>query len=86
MGDRRQVADALAPGEIAKPEVFHRPVHPEDNTSLRLNVAGAQEALSLSFTLTVKFTGVPAVTNELCKGDTEIVGFDRVQVPAPNVT
>ena len=49
-------------------------------------MAAGHAELSLFFTLTVKFTGVPDVTYRFCKGEMLTVGFALVQVDWPNVT
>jgi hypothetical protein len=56
------VAEALPPGESARADVLHTPLQPDGSVSAKLKVAGIHPELSLSFTVTVKFTVVPEVT------------------------
>jgi hypothetical protein len=81
-----RVAEPLVPAESVKADVFHRPVQLVGRVSLRLKVVAGQPELSLLFTLTMKFTGVPEVTYWLCKGEMLTVGFASLQVDGPNVT
>jgi len=74
------------PGERDNADVFHTPVHPEGSAPLKLRVAAAQAELSLSFTVTVKFTAVPEITYWLCKGEPLTVGLDELQLPVPKLT
>jgi hypothetical protein len=67
----------LADNDIAV--VLHTPAQLDGNPLAKLKVAGAHEELSLSVTVTVKFTAVPEATYWLCDGETLTVGFAKVQ-------
>ena len=56
------VAEPLLPGDSDSAVVLHVPVQPEGSALAKLKVAGAQEELSLSVIVAVKFTAVPEVT------------------------
>ena len=51
------------------------PDQPEGIVPDKLKVAGAQDKLSLSVTVTVKITAVPGITDWLCEGDIVTVGL-----------
>ena len=80
------VAEPLLPGDRDKPAAFHTPGHPDGNALAKLNVVTEHPELSLSLTVTVKFTGVPEVTDWLADGETPTVGFAAVHVDPFSVT
>jgi hypothetical protein len=80
------VADPLVPGVSARLELFHRPLQPEGSVSPRLKLAPLHAELSLSATVAVKVTAVPAGTHWLWDGETLRVGLAEVHVGPAVVT
>jgi hypothetical protein len=74
------VAEPLLPGDRDSPVAFHKPAQPDGNVLPKLKVVDEHPELSLSVTVTVKFTGVPELTDWLCDGETATVGFAAVQL------
>jgi hypothetical protein len=78
-----RLAEALAPGLRVTVGDPTTPVHPLGTPAVKLNVDAPHPELSLFFTETVKGTLVPADTQALCDGESEIVGFVCVQLEPP---
>ena len=76
----RRVVEPLVPGESVSIELPKTPLHPLGTEAAMLKLALPQAELSLSVTVTVKLTVVPAVTDWLCVGVIPTEGFADVQV------
>ena len=50
------------PGDSDRADALHVPLQPEGSTLAKLNDVRAQEELSLSVTVAIKFTSVPVAT------------------------